>query len=88
VADAIELAAVILQRDDQPQPAARLLGACAGIRSSLGEPAGGLRAVAGAVQASRDQLQRLLGERLPKEESAGARLSKDEALKYAVEWLE
>jgi predicted ATPase/DNA-binding SARP family transcriptional activator len=88
VADAIELAAVILERDDQPQPAARLLGACAGIRSSLGEPAGGLRAVAGAVQASRDQLQGLLGERLPKEESAGARLSIDEALKYAVEWLE
>jgi predicted ATPase/DNA-binding SARP family transcriptional activator len=88
VADAIELAALILERGGQPQPATRLFGACAAIRSSLGEPAGGLRALSQSVQASHQRLTAALGERLSEQESVGAGLSKDEALAYALEWLQ
>jgi non-specific serine/threonine protein kinase len=89
VADAIELAAVILERDVQPQPAARLFGACAAIRSSLGEPAGGLRALAGTVAACREQLIGVMGvEPLAEQEGLGAGFSIDRAISYALEWLE
>src|SRR6185295_8046241 len=40
VADALELAALVLERGELLQPAARLMDACAAIRRSLGEPAG------------------------------------------------
>ena len=88
VADAIELAALILERGGQPQPAARLFGACAAIRSSLGEPAGGLRALAATVHASHERLIETLDEdRFAEQERLGADLSKDQALSYALEWL-
>jgi hypothetical protein len=87
VADAVELAAVILERAGQPQPAARLVGACSAIRSSLGEAPGGLRALAETVNTGRERLAASLGERLAEQVSTGARMSKDEALAYALEWL-
>ena len=88
VADAIELAALILEQGGQPQPATRLFGACAALRSSLGEPAGGLRALGETVQASHQAVAAAMGERLIEQESVGARLSKDDALAYALEWLD
>jgi tetratricopeptide (TPR) repeat protein len=89
VADAIELAAVILERDGKPQPAARLLGGCAAIRSSLAEPAGGLRALAGTVAACRDRLAELLGtEMMAEHQALGACLSIDRTIAYALDWLE
>ena len=88
VADTIELAAVILERDDQAQPAARLFGACAAIRTALGEPAGGLRALASTVKTCHQRLSASQGERLSEHESVGARLSKEDALAYALEWLQ
>lgn len=87
VADGIELAALVIEQGGQPQPAARLLGACGAIRSTLGEPAGGLRALAGSVKACRKRLATSLGEQLSEQEAVGSRLSKDEALAYALEWL-
>ena len=88
VADAIELGALILEQGGQPLPATRLFGACTAIRSSLGEPAGGLRALGSTVQACRQRLAAELGARFSEQESAGAALSKDEAISYALEWLE
>jgi hypothetical protein len=88
VADAIELAALVLDQGGEPLPATRLFGACAAIRASLGEPSGGLRAVAGMVQAAIQRRAEAPEERLSEEESIGAGLSKDQALAYALEWLE
>ena len=89
VADTVELAAVVLERAGQAQPAARLLGSCTAIRKLLGEPAGGLRALAGPVQAGHDRLTATLGEgRLADQERLGAALSTDQALSHALEWLE
>ena len=88
VADAIELAALILEQGGQPQPATRLFGACAAIRSALGEPNGGLRALGETVEASHARLGSAMGERFSEQKTAGASLSKDQALAYALEWLE
>ena len=89
VADGVELAALILERGGQPQPAARLMGACAAIRSALGEPAGGLRALADTVGACCQRLaETLSNERLIEQESLGAGFSTDQAISYALEWLE
>jgi len=88
VADTIELAALILEQGGQPQPATRLFGACASIRSALGEPAGGLRPCGDTVQACHQRLAAALGDRLGEQRAVGAALSKDEALAYALEWLE
>jgi len=88
VADALELAALVLERGELLQPAARLMDACAAIRRSLGEPAGGLRALGETVQACQQRLAAELGERLSEQQSIGAGLSKDDALAYALEWLD
>ncbi len=64
------------------------MGACAAIRSSLGEPTGGLWALGGTVQACQHRLAVTLGDRLSQQESAGANLSTDEAIAYALEWLQ
>ena len=87
VADAIELAALILEQGGQPQPATRLLGACAAIRSSQGEPVGGLRALGETVEASHQRLVAAMAERFSGQEEAGASFSRDQALAYALEWL-
>ena len=89
VADGVELAALVLEHGGQPQPAIRLIGACASIRSSLGEPAGGLRALAGTVETCRERLVETLGaDRFPDLERVGAGFSTDQAISYALEWLE
>jgi predicted ATPase/DNA-binding SARP family transcriptional activator len=89
VADAVELAALVLERDGQAQPAARLIGACAAVRSSMGEPAGGLRALAPTVQASQERLVEALGAgRYAEQEALGAGLPAGQAMSYAAEWLE
>ncbi len=89
VADGVELAALILEQGAQPQPAARLIGACAGIRSSLGEAPGGLRALASTVKTCRAQLVETLGaDRFSETETMGASFSTDQAISYALEWLE
>ena len=89
VADGVELAALVLEQGEQSQPAARLMGACAAIRSALGEPAGGLRALAGTVQACHERLAATLGtEGLREHEMTGADLSTEGAVAYALEWLE
>jgi hypothetical protein len=88
LADAIELAALVLEQGEQLEPAARLMEACTAIRRSLGEPTGGLRALGETVQACQQRLAAELGERLSEQESIGAGFSKDEALAYALEWLD
>ena len=89
MADGVERAALLLEQGGQPQPAARLMGACAAIRSALGEPAGGLRALAGTVQACHERLAATLGtERFREQEGTGAGLSTEGAISYALEWLE
>lgn len=88
VADTIELAAILLETDGQAQPAARLLGACDGLRQVLGEPAGGLRALAPTVRACRDRLGETLGDGpAAEQEELGRNLSIEEGISYALEWL-
>ncbi|MGH9036090.1 MAG: hypothetical protein ACRD0O_10020, partial [Acidimicrobiia bacterium] len=89
VADTVELAALVLEAGGQPQPATRLMGACDAIRSALGEPAGGLRALAPTVQACHERLMATLGEAAcAEQETIGAGLSIERAIAYALEWLE
>jgi predicted ATPase len=79
VADGLEVAALVLEHDGQAEPAARLMAAASAVRDALGEPAGGLRALAGAVEACR--------QRLPPAD--GARFAATEqAIGYALEWLD
>ena len=88
VADGVELAALILEAGGQPQPSARLMGACAAIRTALGEPAGGLRALAATVQACRARLAGALGDGCAEQETIGAAYTIEQAIAYALEWLE
>ncbi|MGH9011064.1 MAG: hypothetical protein ACRDYF_14615 [Acidimicrobiia bacterium] len=89
VADTIELAALILEHGEQGQAASRLMGACAAIRLSLGEPAGGLRALAGTIHGCHERLSgKLSGEQIAEQEARGGRFSVQEAIAYALEWLE
>jgi hypothetical protein len=56
---------------------------------ALGEPVGGLRALAGTVQACQERLAGTVGgERFAAQETLGAGFSTEGALSYALEWLE
>ena len=89
VADALELAALVLEANGQPPPATRLMGACDAIRAVLGEPVGGLRALAPTVQACYERLVAALGEEgCAEQETIGVGFSFERAIAYALEWLE
>ena len=61
LADALELAALVLEARGETGTAAEILGASAAVREAAGEPFGGVRSVAEEVQRGRDRLIAALG---------------------------
>jgi tetratricopeptide (TPR) repeat protein len=61
LADALEMAALVLEFRDHPVTAVEVLGASAALRASSGEKHGGSRALAAEVRRSRDRLGAMLG---------------------------
>jgi hypothetical protein len=88
LADALESAAMVLERIDDGKVAAELLGAADGLRRADGEPSGPLRVSAPEVEQTRARLVAALGaDRLSEHEARGRALSVEAAIAGAVNGL-
>lgn len=81
VADALELATLVLESRGDAAAAAEVLGASAALRAASGERSGGNRALGSEIQRCRERLTISLGpDRLEHDEERGRRLSPEAAI--------